>query len=105
MSFAAKGHGQGRGRGLERRSHRRGRTCEEHVRWQFHTNFALVLYMLDVNLVTVVNYECKMSMKLTADQSCQVGDENLRPFVISVALQCKMDADLVTILQSYNITV
>ena len=27
----------------------------------------------------------------TADVECQVGDENLRPFVINVGLQCKMD--------------
>lgn len=34
-------------------------------------------------------------MKDTSDQSCQVGEDNLRPFVISVALQCKMDGDVV----------
>ena len=27
----------------------------------------------------------------TCESGCQVGDENLRPFVISVALQCKLD--------------
>ncbi len=27
----------------------------------------------------------------TSEQSCQVGDDNLKPFVISVGLQCKLD--------------
>ena len=40
--------------------------------------------------------------KDVSDQSCQVGDENLRPFVISVALQCKMDADTVVCSECLN---
>jgi hypothetical protein len=42
------------------------------------------------------------TLKDVTDQACQVGEENLRPFVISVALQCKMDSDLAVCQECLN---
>ena len=36
------------------------------------------------------------------DQACQVGDDNLRPFVISVGLQCKLEGDLTVCYECKN---
>lgn len=58
--------------------------------------------MAKVEEEAIHGHAIKEDLKETIEVSCQVGDENLRPFVISVGLQCKLDDVMPIVFEANN---